>query len=89
MLEKAAALERFENSPLGKELKAKTDIAKKQYLDDTDELDDTINKKSTLKNNSESDLTYDTNRSFFKYYRDKKKFIKFLLNQSIYFYPNF
>ena len=31
LLEKAATLKRFEYSPLGKELKAQTDIAKKQY----------------------------------------------------------
>ena len=39
LLEKAAALKIFEYSQLDKELKAKTDIAKKQYqkLDNTDE----------------------------------------------------
>ena len=49
--EKAAALKRFENSQLRKELIAQTDIVKKQYqkLDDTDEFDEAINKKSTLK----------------------------------------
>ena len=31
MLEKSATLKRLEYSPLGKELKAQTDIAKKQY----------------------------------------------------------
>ena len=31
MLEKAATIKRFEYSPLGKELKAQTDIAKDQY----------------------------------------------------------
>ena len=31
MLEKAATIKRFEYSSLGKELKAQTDIAKKQY----------------------------------------------------------
>ena len=47
MLEKAAALKRFEYSPLGKELKTQADIAKKQYqkLDDTDEFDETINNR--------------------------------------------
>ena len=40
-LEKAFALERSEYLPLGKELKAQTDIVMKQYqkLDDTDEFD--------------------------------------------------
>ena len=31
LLEKTSTMERFEYSPLGKELKAQTDIAKKQY----------------------------------------------------------
>ena len=31
LLEKAATIKRFEYSPLGKELKAQTDIAKDQY----------------------------------------------------------
>ena len=72
LLEKAVTLKRFGYSPLGKELKAQTDIAKKQYkkLDDTDMFDETINKKSTLKNYGKSDLIRDTNHSFFKYYRD-------------------
>ena len=40
LLEKATALKRFEYFALGKELKAQTDIAKKQYqiLNDTDEF---------------------------------------------------
>ena len=72
---KNAALKQFEHSPLGKELKAQTDIAKKQYekLDNTDESDETINKISTLKNYRKSDLIYDTKHSFFKHYRDNKK----------------
>ena len=52
MLEKAATTKRFEYSPLGKELKAQTDIAKKQYqkLDDTYEFDKIIIKeKPTFK----------------------------------------
>ena len=38
-LEKAAAIKRFEYSPLGKKLKAQTENAKKQYQ----KLDDTYN----------------------------------------------
>ena len=66
LLEKAAALKRFEYFPLGNELKAQTDIAEKQYqkLDNTDEFDETINEKSILNNYSKSDLIYDTNHSF-------------------------
>ena len=67
LLEKAAALKRFEYSPLGKELKAQTDIAKKQYqkLDDTCEFDKIIKKeKPTLVKYSKSDLIYDSNHCF-------------------------
>ena len=41
LLEKAAIMKRFGYLPLGKELKAQTDIAKKQYqkLDSTIEFD--------------------------------------------------
>ena len=51
LLQKAAALKRFEYFSLGKELKAQIDIAKKQHqqLDDTNEFHEIINKKSKLK----------------------------------------
>ena len=52
LLKKAAAIKRFENSPLGKELKAQTDIPKKHYqkLDNNFEFDKIIKKeKPTLK----------------------------------------
>ena len=47
MLEKAATMERFECSPLGKELKVQTDIPKKQYqkLDNTFQFDQIIKKE--------------------------------------------
>ena len=46
MLEKAATMKRFEYPPFGKELKAQTDIAKKQYkkLDVTYEFDKYLKK---------------------------------------------
>ena len=49
-----AALKRFEYFPLENELKAQTDIAKRQYQksDNTDEFDETINEKSILNNYS-------------------------------------
>ena len=49
-IEKAAALKRFQYSPLGKELKAQTDITKKQFqkLNDTFEFDKTIHLKTTV-----------------------------------------
>ena len=52
LIRKAATIKRFEYSPLGKELKAKIDIAKKQYqkLDDIYELYQIIKKeKPTFK----------------------------------------
>ena len=52
-------------------LKAQTDIAKKQNqkLDDTFKLDKVIIKeKSALKNNSKSNLIYNSKHSFYKYY---------------------
>ena len=69
-------MKRFEYLPLGKELKVQTVITKKQYqkLDDTYEFVKTISKKSTLKNYNKSDLIYNTNRIFYKYYLDSKKF---------------
>ena len=57
--ENAAELRRFDYSPLGKELKAQTDIAKKQYekLDSTSKLAKIIEKeKPTLENYSKSNL---------------------------------
>ena len=47
MLEKAATIKRFEYLPLGKELKAQTDIAKKQYqkLDKIYEFDEKKNQQ--------------------------------------------
>ena len=59
LLEKTAAIKRFEYSPLGRELKVQTDIAEEQYqkFDDTFEFDKIIKKEnSTIKNYSKSDL---------------------------------
>ena len=48
LLKKAAAIKRFEYSPLGKELKAQTDIPKKhhQKLDNTFEFNKIIKKEN-------------------------------------------
>ena len=57
--------------------KTQTDIAKKQYqkLDNIYELDETIkNEKRTLKKYNKSNLIYNSNSSFFKYYCDLKNF---------------
>ena len=53
LLEKAATMKRFKYSPLGKALKAQTEIAKKQYqkLDDTFGFNKVIKKvEQTFKN---------------------------------------
>ena len=45
LLEKAAALKRFEYSPFGKELKAQTGVAKDQYMFYKGQIENVINKK--------------------------------------------
>ena len=90
LLEKAATIKRFEYLLLGKEVKAQTGIAKKQYkgLDKIFEFDETRNKydqKPALKKYDKSDLIYGSNHTFYKYYRDNKNLITFLLNQNILF----
>ena len=70
-------MKRFKYSPLGRKLKAQSDIAKEQYqkLDDTYEFHKIIKKeKLTLENYSKSDLMYDSNYSFYKQYHCIKKF---------------
>ena len=71
-------MKRFDYSPLGKELKAQTDIAKKQYqkLDDIDEFVKIKKEIPTIKNYKRSDLIYDNRHSFYEYYNNK------LLNSS-------
>ena len=51
-------MKRFKYAPLGKELKAQTDIAKKrnQKLEDTFEFDKIIKKKKTFKKYNRSNL---------------------------------
>ena len=75
MLEKAAALNRFECSPLCKELKTQTDIAKKSLkkLDDTYEFNKIIEKQTPLfKKYNRSNLIYNSKYSFYEYYSIKK-----------------
>ena len=81
MLEKAVALKRFQHSQLDKELKAQTGNAKKQYqkLDKIYEFEETINKKPIFENYSKLDLTDNINYSFYKYYRNNKKFNNYSL----------
>ena len=74
LLKKPATTKRFEYSPLTKKIKAQIDIGNKQYqaLNKLYEIDETKNKKQVLKNCSKSDLIYDSNYRFYKYYFDFK-----------------
>ena len=74
LLGKTAELKIFEYSLLGKELKAQTDIAKKQYQKLDDEK---INKKSIHKEYNKLDLVYNTNHSFYNYYCNNEEFEQF------------
>ena len=71
----------FEYSPLGKKLKAQTDIEKKQYQG-LNKFQKSDEKKTTLKKYNKSDLTYNNEYSFYKYYRNSKKFDNLFSNQS-------
>ena len=69
LLGKATTMKRIVYSPLDKELKTQSDIAKKQYqeLDDTYEFDKIFKKeKPTLKKYNKSDLIYGRYYSFYK-----------------------
>ena len=85
--EKAVASKKFEYSPLGKKLKAQTGITKNQYqkFDNTNELDETINKKSTLKNYSKSNQTMTLIIVFSNIIMIMEDLRIFLLNESIHF----
>ena len=69
-------MKRFEYSPLGKKLKAETEIAKKQYqkLDDIFEFNRIIKRGPKFKNYDKSNQIYQSD------------LITFLSNQSICFY---
>ena len=92
LLEKAAIIKKIEYLPLGEKLKAKTDIAKKQYkkLDDNFEFHKIAKKeKATLENYNKSDLICNSNYSFYKYCRDMKKFDHLSLKSKHSFLANF
>ena len=65
-------MKRFKYSPLGKKLKVRTGIAKKQYqkLDDPYHFDKII-KKPTFKKYNRSNLIYNNKYSFYEYYNIK------------------
>ena len=71
-------------------MKAQIDIAKNQYqtLDKIYEIHETIKKKTTPKKYSKSDLIYDHNYSFYKYYPDIEKFDKLSLKSKHLFLAN-
>ena len=67
-------MKRFEYLPLGKELKAQTDIAKRQYqeIEDTFEFDKIIKKeKPAFKKYNRSNLICNCKYSFYEYYNIK------------------
>ena len=79
LIEITATMKRFEYSLLGKELIAQTDIAMKQYqkLGNTFGFAKIIKKENPVHENySKSDLIYNRNYSFYKYYRVSKKIDK-------------
>ena len=81
LLEKTSTIKRFEYLPLGKEIKAQTDIAKKQYqkLDITFEFDKQIKKEEpTFENYNKSNLIYNSKHSFYKYYGDSENLTIFI-----------
>ena len=74
-------MKQFGYLPLGKELKAQTGIAKKQYKElnkllKSDKKEQPIIKKEkqTIKKYNKSDLIYNSKHSFYKYYCDSKNF---------------
>ena len=88
LLEQAATMKRFEYSPLGKELKAQTDIAKKQYQ----KLDIyyKFGKESIIEKYNKYLILYITVIIVFTHIIViPNNLIVFLLDQSIYFHPNF
>ena len=90
--ERADTMKRFEYSPLGKELKAQTGIAKKEFQgldkafisnkDNKNENESLIEKEK--KKYNKSNLIY--NKLNFYIYGDDKKLIAFLLNQNNHIY---
>ena len=80
MLEKAAAMKRFQYSPLGKEVKKQTSVAEKQYQEidkifNHDEKEETITiKKEEPLKTDESSLVYDSKYIFSNYRNVGKHF---------------
>ena len=67
--------------PLGKEIKAQTDITKKQYqkLGITFEFDKQVKKEEPkVENYNKSNLIYNSKHSFYKYYDDSENLTIFI-----------
>ena len=64
LLEKAATTKKFEYSPLGKELKAQTGIAKKQYQGLNKFFKSDEKEEATLRNYDKLDLIYNSKYIF-------------------------
>ena len=81
-------MKRFEYSPLGKELKAQTDISKKklQKLDNTDEFFRIKKEKSTIKKYKRSNVIYSSTAFMDIIIINYLTVAKVLLNQNIRFY---
>ena len=78
-LENSATIIRFEYFSLGKQLKAETDIEKKQYkrLDNTYEFDKIIKiEKPTFKKYNRQTLIYNSRYKFYPYHNNKHLSIK-------------
>ena len=83
MLEKTATIKRFEYLPLGNELKAQTDIVKKQFQkrDNIFEFYEIFKKEEpTFKDYNQPNLIYNKKYNFYKYYGDSKIFETFHSN---------
>ena len=77
LLEKAVTMRRFEYPSLCKELKARTDITKKQYQGLNKIFRSDGKEELTFKTYNKSDPICNSKYSFHKYYHDSKKFNNF------------
>ena len=73
MLEKAAAIKRFEYSLLGKELKKQTGVAEKEYqkFDNAFESNKKEDKAKNKRSHAKSNLVHNSYFTFYKYHNTK------------------
>ena len=74
MLEKAAAIKRFEYSPLVSEFKKQTSAAQKQYqkLDKVSESDKKEQATKNKRSRAKSNLAYNKDFAFYEYHSTKE-----------------